>query len=119
MAIQPKEYNAQQEYWDYQRKIQYNKEQIFAIAERFKGRTYNDFGPVHIDEVKKMLWDKLPVEEYEDPPEDWIPEDPKYRLWSEDKLDIKKLSPNARKVVLRANSKVKKVPNILNDDYDI
>ena len=42
MAIQQKEYISQQEYWDYQRKIQYNKEQIFAMAKRFEGRTYND-----------------------------------------------------------------------------
>ena len=49
MAIQQKEYISQQEYWDYQRKIQYNKEQIFAMAKRFEGRTYNDLGPVHID----------------------------------------------------------------------
>ena len=59
MSIQQKEYNDLKEYWDYQRKIQYNKEQIFAMANRFEGRTYNDLGPVHIDEVKKMLWDKL------------------------------------------------------------
>ena len=55
MAIQQKEYISQQEYWDYQRKVQYNKEQIFAMAKRFEGRTYNDFGPVHIDEVKEIL----------------------------------------------------------------
>ena len=120
MAIQPKEYNALKEYWDYQRKVQYNKEQIFAMAKRFEGRTYNDFGPVHIDEVKTMLWNKIQPQEYEDPPEDWVPEDPKYRLWHEDQLDSTKLSPKARKVVLRANTgKVKEVPNILNDDYDI
>ena len=115
MAIQPKEYNDLKEYWDYQRKVQYNKEQIFDIADRFKGRIYNDLGPVHIDEVKKMLWDKLTVEEYEDPPEEWVPKDEKYRLWSEDRLDTTKLSPKARKIVLRANHKVKEVPNILND----
>ena len=120
MAIQPKEYNDLKEYYDYQRKIAYNKEQIYAMAERFEGRTYNDFGPVHIDEVKSMLWNRIKPEEYEEPPEDWVPTDPKLRLWHEDKLDIKQLSPKARKVVLRANlGKVKEVPNILNDDNDI
>tara|TARA_B100001142_G_C14051492_1_gene546088 strand:+ start:218 stop:580 length:363 start_codon:yes stop_codon:yes gene_type:complete len=119
MAITQKDYNAQQEYWDYQRKVQYNKEQIFAMAKRFEGRTYNDFGPVHIDEVKTMLWNKIQPHEYEEPPADWVPEDPKYRLWNEDQLDATKLSPKARKVVLRAKSKVNEVPNILNDDYDL
>ena len=119
MAIQQKEYISQQEYWDYQRKVQYNKEQIFAMAKRFEGRTYNDFGPVHIDEVKEMLWNKIQPHEYEEPPSDWVPEDPKYRLWSEDKLDATKLKPKARKVVLRAKQKIDEVPNILDDDYDI
>ena len=77
--------------------------------------SYNDFGPVHIDEVKQMLWDKLTPEEYEEPPQDWVPEDPKYRLWNEDHIVIPKISPRARKVVLRAKSKVDTVPNILND----
>tara|TARA_B100000035_G_C20585262_1_gene372886 strand:+ start:107 stop:472 length:366 start_codon:yes stop_codon:yes gene_type:complete len=117
MAIQPKEYNDLKEYWDYQRKIAYNKEQIYAMAERFEGRTYNDFGPVHIDEVKKMLWDKIKPEEYEEPPEDWVPQDPKLRMWHEDQLDTTKISPKARKVVLRANPiRQKEMPNILNDD---
>ena len=56
MAITQKDYNNLKEYWDYQRKIEYNKEQIYMMAERFEGRAYNDFGPVHIDEVKELLW---------------------------------------------------------------
>ena len=32
MSIQQKEYNDLKEYWDYQRKIQYNKEQIFCYG---------------------------------------------------------------------------------------
>ena len=120
MTIQPKEYNDLKEYWDYQRKIQYNKEQIYAMAERFEGRTYNDFGPVHIDEVKAMLWDRIKPDEYEDPPEDWVPQDPKYKLWYETgELRIRDLSPTARKVVLRANAKQGTMPGILNDDNNI
>ena len=120
MTIQPKEYNDLKEYWDYQRKIQYNKEQIFAMAERFEGRAYNDFGPMDINQVKRHLWDRIKAEEYENPPEDWVPEDPKYRLWYETgELRIKDLSPKARQVVLRANPKRQQVPGILNDDNDI
>jgi len=119
MSIQPKEYNDLKEYWDYQRKIQYNKEQIFAMANRFEGRTYSDLGPVHIDQVKTMLWDKIQPEEYEEPPEDWVPQDPKFRLWNEEQLDATKLSPKARKVVLRSKQRIDEVPKILDDDYDI
>ena len=83
MAISETSYNNLKEYWDYQRKVQYNKEQLSAIAEKFEGRVYNDFGMVHIDDVKTKLWDKIPPSEYEDPPKDWIPKDPKFRLWHE------------------------------------
>ena len=83
MAISETSYKDQKEYWDYQRKIQYNKEELSAIAERFEGRVYNDFGMIHIDNVKTILWDKIPHSEYEDPPRGWIPKDPKFRLWNE------------------------------------
>ena len=83
MAISETSYKDQKEYWDYQRKIQYNKEELSAIAERFEGRVYNDFGMIHIDNVKTILWDKIPPSEYEDPPKGWIPKDPKFRLWNE------------------------------------
>ena len=33
MAISEAKYKDQKEYWDYQRKIQYNKEQLSDIAE--------------------------------------------------------------------------------------
>ena len=43
MAISQKDYNNLKEYWDYQRKIEYNKEKIYMMAERFEGRAFNDF----------------------------------------------------------------------------
>ena len=98
MAIPQKEYKNQKEYWDYQRKVQYNKEQIFAMADRFEGRVYNDFGMVHIDDMKNHLWNRIEPSEYEDPPKDWIPKDEKYRIEGED-------VSTGRKVVLRANLK--------------
>mgnify|MGYP001501497448 CR=1 FL=1 len=119
MAIQQKEYISQQEYWDYQRKIAYNKEMVFMMANNFEGRVYNDFGMVNIDDMKDLLWTRVRPEDYEEPKKGWVPEDPKYRLWSENKLDSTKLSPKARKVVLRAKSKINEVLKILNDDYDI
>ena len=65
MAIQEKDYKDLKEYWDYQRKIQYNKECVYRMAEKFEGRAYNDFGPIHIDDVKTMLWDKIKSDEYD------------------------------------------------------
>ena len=81
--ITKKSYEDLKEYWDYQRKIAYNKEMVFMMADSFDGRVYNDFGMIHIDNVKTILWDKIPPSEYEDPPRGWIPKDPKFRLWNE------------------------------------
>ena len=83
MAISETSYKDQKEYWDYQRKIEYNKEQISNIVEKFEGRVYNDFGMVHTDDVKTILWDKIPPSEYEEPPKYWVPKDTKLKLWYE------------------------------------
>ena len=53
------------------------------MADRFEGRVYNDFGMVHLDNMKKHLWDRIQPSEYEEPPKDWVPEDPKFKLWNE------------------------------------
>ena len=55
MAITKQSYNELKEYWDYQRKVEYNKEMVYFMAEKFKGRVYNDFGMIHIDEMKNLL----------------------------------------------------------------
>ena len=39
--------------------IEYNKEQISNIVEKFEGRVYNDFGMVHTDDVKTILLCRL------------------------------------------------------------
>ena len=59
MAIQEKDYKDLKEYWDYQRKIQYNKECVHRMAEKFEGRAYNDFGPIHIDDVISSTFGSL------------------------------------------------------------
>ena len=35
------EYNNKKEYYDYQRKVEYNREQIEKATERFNGRVFN------------------------------------------------------------------------------
>ena len=44
--ITKESYKDLKEYWDYQRKIAYNKEMVFMMADNFEGRVYNDFGMV-------------------------------------------------------------------------
>jgi len=101
MAISETDYNNLKEYWDYQRKVEYNREKVYHMAERIAANTYTEFGRLPIDEVQSILWSKIEPGVYDDPPKGYIPENPEYRLWSEiwpPTLDIKKL---------------------LDDDYDI
>ena len=106
MAIQEKEYIHLKEYWDFQRKVEYNKEQVFKMADNFSGRAFTEFGPVNIDDLKQMLWTKVPMEEYEEPPKGWVPENEKYRLWNEEWPPKLKLEPpKGRPVILRAKVK--------------
>ena len=67
MAISKQSYKELKEYWDYQRKIEYNKEMVHFMAEKFKGRVYNDFGMVHIDEMKDLLWTRIDPSQYDEP----------------------------------------------------
>jgi len=83
MTIQPKDYNSKKEYWDYQRKVEYNREQVNMMSEKFEGRVYSDLGMLNTDEIKNKLWNKIDPAEYEDPPKDWVPKDPKFKLWHE------------------------------------
>ena len=56
MAIPKAKYEELKEYWDYQRKIEYNREVIYHMADKFQNRVYNDFGNISIDELKNLLW---------------------------------------------------------------
>jgi len=83
MAITKQSYNDLKEYWDYQRKIEYNKEMVFFMADKFKGRVYNDFGMVHIEEMKNLLWLRVDPNDYEEPKSGYVPADPKLRIEGE------------------------------------
>ena len=108
--ITKKSYEDLKEYWDYQRKIAYNKEMVFMMADSFEGRVYNDFGMVNIDEFKERLWHRVPTEEYEEPRKGWVPEDPKLRFEWEGPAYMPKIFDlsgvrSGRPVVLRAKKK--------------
>ena len=70
------------------------------MADQFKNRLIVDRSNISLEEFKSNLWSNVPVEEYEDPPKEWIPEDQNYRFeWEE--ID-KKTKSKGRPVVLRA-----------------
>jgi len=117
MPITSAQYKDMKEYWDYQRKVQYNREVIYNIADQMKNKAYNEFGPMSIEEVKKHLWDRVETDDYEDPPKGWIPEDDKLRFdWEPDPKDKRLPPPKGRPVILKAKPGWEKK---LNDDNDI
>ena len=108
--ITKESYKDLKEYWDYQRKIAYNKEMVFMMANSFEGRVYNDFGMVNLDDMKDLLWTRVRPEDYEEPRKGWVPEDPKLRFESEGPAYMPKIFDlsgvrSGRPVVLRAKKK--------------
>ena len=83
MAIPKTKYEELKEYWVYQRKIEYNREVIYHMAGRFQNRVYNDMGNVSIENLKKILWERVQPEDYEEPRKGYVPEDPKLRIEGE------------------------------------
>ena len=83
MAIPKAKYEELKEYYDYQRKIAYNKEVIYFMADRFQNRVYNDFGMVSLDKLKEILLTRVQPEDYEEPRKGYVPEDPNLRIEGE------------------------------------
>jgi|TARA_R100000657_G_C4599105_1_gene55502 hypothetical protein len=107
--ITNKSYKDLKEYWDFQRKKEYNREMVFNMAESFEGRVYNDFGMVNLEDMKNLLWHRVKPEDYEEPRKGWVPEDPKYRFEWEGPAHMPKfktyeddMPKRGRPVILRA-----------------
>lgn len=102
MPITKEQYKDMPEYWDYQRKCEYNRETIYEMSDRFEGRIYDDLGPVSLDQIKERLWARIDPSEYEEPPKTWIPKDVKYRFdWETEPKPEKK----GRPVVVKSKDK--------------
>ena len=105
--ITKKDYEDLKEYWDYQRKVQYNKEIVHNMAEQFENRVYNDFGVVDLKEMKDLLWTRVKSEDYEEPRKGWVPEEPSLRFEWEGPAKMPKFKlekPKGKPVVLRAKT---------------
>jgi len=69
------------EYWDYQRKIEFNREKCMRACEKMV-KHFADEEEVTQDaeEMFEIMWHKIEAEDYEDPPLDWVPKNPALRL---------------------------------------
>ena len=95
--ITKEDYKNLKEYYDYQRKQAYNKEVVFAMAEKFEGRVYNDFGMVNMKDMKDLLWVRVKPEDYEEPRKGWVPQDESLRFEWEGPPNMPKTQYNGPK----------------------
>ena len=82
--IEKEDYERLKEYYDFQRKKEYNKELLKDSTEKMHGRLFTGAGQaVSTDEIFDMVWSKLPENQLEEPPKHWIPRDDKLKKWNE------------------------------------
>ena len=75
MAVSKEEYKKLKEYFDFQRKVEYNKEKLRKAVE------------VMLDEPEILfndIWGKMKEEEMQEAPKDWIPKDDKLKIEGEE-----------------------------------
>ena len=120
MSITKQSYTDLKEYWDFQRKIAYNKERLRDMTKEMTGRVYNQFGMIEEQELFDSLWCKLPQEAYENPPATYIPENETYRFeWEGEPNKLKQLPlhKKGRPVVLRARKKIDEILPFMDGDH--
>ena len=83
--ITREDYMAQKPYWDYQRKIEYNREKVLRgcgnIIKHF-GETEDGF-QLEEGALFERLWNEITPEDYDEPDADWVPAKPELRIEGE------------------------------------
>ncbi len=78
MPIPIDDYNNLKEYYDFQRKKEYNREQLRTAIDELEKRlgmtVYMSF-----DEI----WSRIEEKDYQDAPKDWVPKEDKWRIQGE------------------------------------
>ncbi len=75
MAISKEEYNRRKSYWDFQRKKEYNREQLKYAFSHVVSVDSNTFF--------EQMWVQFEEKDYDEPPLTWIPKDEKFRIEGE------------------------------------
>lgn len=104
--ITEQSYNDLKEYWDFQRKLEYNREKLREqVEQRLSGMVYGETGQISDQSLYDFMWEKIKEEDMDDPETNWVPKDENYRLWNEEYPPKKALpKPKGRPVVLRAKN---------------
>ena len=73
MAIDPKEYENLKEYYDFQRKKEYNREQLKTAIDEMEGR-------IGLTMSFDEIWSRIEEKDLQEAPNNWVPKDPKWRI---------------------------------------
>jgi hypothetical protein len=79
--ISKKDYLNLKAYWDFQRKIEYNKEQLIGNLKSAEVQ-FN----IEIYDMQEMfddMWSIIDQDDYVEPPRAWIPKDEKFQIEGE------------------------------------
>ena len=79
--ISKKEYKELKAYWDYQRKVEYNRE-VMRDEMNSAEESYH-IELLDKEELFDYLWNEIDPEDYVDPPKFWIPINEKYQIEGE------------------------------------
>ena len=73
--INLKEYEELKEYYDFQRKKEYNREQLQDAILEIETRTN-----LSLESSFDEMWSRLDEKDYQEAPNNWVPRDPKWRI---------------------------------------
>ena len=71
--IDPEEYDRLKEYYDFQRKKEYNREQLQTAIDEMEGR-------IGLTMSFDEIWSRIEEKDLQEAPNNWVPKDPKLRI---------------------------------------
>jgi len=87
--ISQDQYSQLKEYYDWQRVIEYNKEQAYNRAESIVEGLREQGADIDVDKVFEELWNETGQDEYEYPvPDNWIPKNIDLQIEGIDSLKV-------------------------------
>ena len=93
MTISKDKYNELKPFYDFQRQKEFNKDWCRAVVQKVCNLSDGIIG-FDVDSAIELLWLHMKEEEYQMPPKNYVPDDPKWRIEGEDYEDWKKVRKN-------------------------
>tara|TARA_X000000368_G_scaffold362512_1_gene307227 strand:+ start:274 stop:507 length:234 start_codon:yes stop_codon:yes gene_type:complete len=75
MMILKEEYEKLKPYYDFQRKKEYNREQLMFACSHVAGEDTSSFF--------ELMWSQFDEKDYQEPPSHWVPKNPQWQIEGE------------------------------------